>query len=183
MRNSAQTYKTFVLLEERAASLYLDLAVRFLDNTDLSWFWVEMSIEEKRHVGLLQFCLREQIATRTPPDQHIVRRLRSLFRILEKRAAAPHLTVDDAFLIAADLEGSEINPAYANLISPISGPWYIMREKIETSVPGHMDGLIQGARRFGVSLSTMARLVDIAGGTRIKRAKLVNNGKLKVRAR
>lgn len=165
MKKVVSTYKTFVEFEERAASLYLDLAVRFLDNTGLSWFWVEMSMEEKQHAGLLQFCLREHIATREPPGRGSVRRLTDLFGSLEKRAAVPDLSVDEAFLIAADLEASEINNIYSRLISPIQGPWYIMRKKIETSLPEHMDRLIQGARQFGVSPSTMARLLEVGQPT------------------
>src|SRR5688572_29891378 len=163
MKNIARIYKTYVEFEERAASLYCDLAVRFQDNTDLSWFWVEMSIEEKQHAGLLQFCLREHIATREPPDRGAQRRLANHFAKLELRAAAPDLTVDDAFLIAGDLEASEINSIYTQLISPIQGPWYIMRKKIESSIPHHMDELIDGARRFGVSESTLARLAELGG--------------------
>ena len=134
--------------------MYLDLAVRFLDNTDLSWFWVEMSMEEKRHAGLLQFCLREHIATREPPDRGAIRRLTNLFGSLEERAAAPNLSADEAFLIAANLEASEINSVYTRLINPIHGPWHIMRKKIETSLPGHM---IQIKRVQEMLLSRTAR--------------------------
>jgi hypothetical protein len=163
MRDAAKIYRTFIGFEERAASLYLDLALRFLNDADLSWFWVEMSMEEKRHAGLLQFCLRQGIAAQKQPERAAVRRLTDLFRSLEKRAAGSNLSVDDAFFIAADLEFSEINGIYAQLIGPIQGPWYILRQKIETSIPGHIDELIQGARRFGVSSPTMARLVDLGG--------------------
>jgi hypothetical protein len=124
-----------------------------------------MSMEEKQHAGLLQFCLREHIATRELPDKGARRRLGNHFAKLEKRAAAPDLTVDDAFLIAGDLEASEINTIYTRLISPVRGPWYIMRKKIESSMPDHMDGLIEGACRFGVSQSAMAKLSNLGGRT------------------
>ena len=163
MKNKARIYQNYVEFGERAASLYLDLAVRFMNDTDLSWFWIEMGMEEKQHAGLLQFCLREHIATRELPDRGARRRLANHFAKLEKRAAVPDLTVDDAFLIAGDLEASEINTIYTRLISPIRGPWYIIRKKIESSVPDHMDGLIEGARRFGLSQSTMAKLADLGG--------------------
>jgi hypothetical protein len=72
-----------------------------------------------------------------------------------------HGVVDDAFLIAAELEGSEINDIYAGVIAPIQGTWYIMRKKVETLITDHLQTLIRGARKFDVSASTMAQLVEI----------------------
>jgi hypothetical protein len=40
-----------------------------------------------------------------------------------------------------------------------------MRKKIESSMPDHMDGLSEGARRFGVSQPAMAKLSDLGGRT------------------
>ena len=48
------------------------------------------------------------------------------------------MSVDEAFLIAAELEGSEVNDICSQVIGPIQGTWYVMRKKIETLVPDHM---------------------------------------------
>jgi hypothetical protein len=130
MKDTTQIYSRLVEFEERASSLYKDLARRFINNQDLSWFWLEMSLEERQHALLLDFCGCEQITTGTLPDKATIRRLSDLFRDLEKRAAHKELSIDDAFLIAAELEGSELNDIYARVIGPMRGTEYVMQKKI-----------------------------------------------------
>ena len=150
-----------VEFEERAASLYLDFAHRFSENKELSWFWLEMSREEREHALLLQFCGCEHLVEGNLPTETAVQRLADLFAALENRANREDLTMDDAFLIAAELEGSEINSVYAGIIRKMQGTWYVLRKKIESLVPNHLGQLICGARHFGASDFTMAQLGEI----------------------
>ena len=157
MKNIDKTSSILIGFEERAASLYLELARRFVENKALSWFWLEMSMEEKQHALFLQFCAGEQVL-KDLPDRTKIRKLEDLFESLEKRASQTNLSVDEAFLIAAELEASEINDIYARLIGPIGGTFYVIRKKIQTLVPEHMQALIRGASKFQVSESTMTKL-------------------------
>jgi hypothetical protein len=161
MTDASKTCERLIDFEERAAGLYLTLARRFVDKKDLSWFWLEMSMQERQHALLLDFCGCEQMLAAGMPDRDKVRTLSDLLSRLEERAGRKNLSVDDAFLIAAELEGSEINDIYAGLIGPIQGTLYVMRKKIETLIPDHMQTLIRGARKFGVSPSTVGKLVRI----------------------
>ena len=70
--------------------------------------------------------------------------------------------IDGAFLIAAELESSEVNAIYARLVGPVKGTPYIMRKKIETLGSNQMHSLIRGARKFRVTAPTMARLIQDA---------------------
>jgi len=54
--NASKIYDGFIRFEERSASLYMELSVRFFDNPELRWFWIEMAMEEKQHAGMLQHC-------------------------------------------------------------------------------------------------------------------------------
>jgi hypothetical protein len=90
------------------------------------------------------------------------------FASLEKGASQPNLSVDEAFLIAAELEASEVNDIYAQIVGPVQGTFYLLRKKIQTLVPEHLQGLIQGARKFRVSKSTMARLSELDRTARSK---------------
>ena len=161
MKDAAKIRSSLVEFEERAASLYKGLARRFMDNKDLSWFWLEMSMEERQHALLLDFCGCEQIPVGSLPDRDMIRKLSNLLGNLQERAARKDLSVDDAFLIAAELEGSEMNDIYARVIGPVQGTSYIMRKKIEALVPNHLQTLIGGARKFGVSPRTVAKLLEI----------------------
>jgi hypothetical protein len=156
-----KTYQSLVRFEERAAAIYMNFARRFARNRDLSWFWLEMSMEDKEHAVLLEFCGFEGLFAGDMPDRRSIQILSNLFRGLEKRAGQRNLSIDDAFLIAAELETSEINDIYTRLIGPIKGTPYIMRKKIETLAVNHMQSLIRGARKFRISVQAKARLIDL----------------------
>jgi len=161
MKDATRTCARLVGFEERAASLYLTLARRFADNKDLSWFWLTMSMEEKQHAQLLEFCGCEQLVEQGLPEKSTVQALATLLGNLEERAGQKDLSLDEAFLLAAELEGSEINDVYAGVIKPIQGTWYIMRKKIETLLSDHMEPLVKAARKFGASATTLARLSEL----------------------
>jgi len=163
MKDAATTCARLVDFEGRAATLYLKLARHFANDADLSWFWLQMSMEERQHAQLLEFCGCEHLVAEGLPDQSTVQSLSKLLSNLEERVAQRDLSVDEAFLIAAELEGSEINDVYAGVVKPIEGTWYIMRKKIETLVSDHTQTLLDAARKYGVSASTLER---ISGGGR-----------------
>jgi hypothetical protein len=161
LKDAAQTCARLVEFEGRAASIYMGFARRFTDNTDLSLFWLEMSSEEKQHAQFMEFCGCEQLLAKGLPDPSAVQALANLLSSLEKRASQENLSVDDAFLIAAELEGSEINDVYAGVIKPVEGTAHIMRKKVETLGSDHMQTLTKAARKFGASAPTLARLAEI----------------------
>jgi hypothetical protein len=155
-------YDGFIRLEERSAEIYLELSVHFLHDVNLSWFWVEMAMEEKQHAGLLQYCLETGICAAQLPGREQILRLKDLFEDLETRLADPALTLDGAFEIAMFLEGSEINEIYKTLTAPIEGPWYVLRKKIDLSVGNHFEKLEEAARRFGASPDIQKRLAMLS---------------------
>jgi rubrerythrin len=159
--NTDNVYSGFIRFEERSASLYLELSVRFFDKPDLSWFWVEMAMEEKQHAGMLQHCREAGVFASDAPDRGQIQRLNTLFRRLEHRVAEPQLSVDDAFDIAIELETSEINDIYSRLTAPIKGPAHIMRKKMELSAGGHFDRLQEASVKFHVSPAIRARLESL----------------------
>jgi rubrerythrin len=158
---ASKIYEGFIRFEERSATLYLELSVRFFDNRDLSWFWVEMAMEEKQHAGMLQHCCEAGVFASELPDKGEIQRLNSLFRQLETRLAEPKLTLDDAFDMAIELESSEINDIYSRLTAGIQGPAYIMRKKMELSLAGHFDRLQAAASQFNASRNIQARLAEL----------------------
>jgi hypothetical protein len=156
-----KTCRCLVGFEERAAAIYLNLARRFAKNRDLSWFWLEMSMEERQHAVLLEFCGCEDLLGQNMPDRNTVRRLSKLMDRAHEKSCNKNISVDEAFLIAAELEASEINGIYARLVTPVRGTSYILRKKIEALGPDHLQSLIRGARRFHVTPATMARLLEL----------------------
>jgi hypothetical protein len=156
--NATKVYDGFICLEERSAALYMELSVRFFDNPELSWFWVEMAMEEKQHAGLLQHCREAGVFASALPDKNQIEKLNGLFRELEGRVAAPHLTLDEAFGVAIELESSEINDVYSRLTAPIQEPARVMRKKMELSVAGHFERLHEAASKFKTSPAIVQRV-------------------------
>jgi hypothetical protein len=152
-------YRKYIEFEERAAALYLELASHFHDNSELSSFWLDMALHEKQHAGLLQFCLRDNLFVSDLPDSGEIEKLTTFFERLEKRAADPNLTVEQAFGLAIELEASEINAIYCHLTTKLHSSLYLLRRKIAITVPTHVDDLIATARKFGVAETSLEELI------------------------
>jgi hypothetical protein len=155
------TYRRFVEFEEKAARIYLQFASHFSQNAPLSSFWLDMGIQEKEHAGLLEFCVKENLFASTLPDDREIQKLAVFFGELEKRAADPKLTVEGAYALAVEMESSEINAIYGHLTTTLHNSLYLLRRKIATSLPNHVDGLIESARKFGVDEEALRELKRI----------------------
>lgn len=156
----------FVEFEKRAEAIYMRLARRFRDNTELSGFWLGMSLAERQHAVILSFCERQHLLTEVPSvDSPSILQSVELLLSLEDRAAQLNLSLDDAFMIAADLERSEINTIYERLVGPVEGTSYLVRKKIETMGANHLQIIVQAARRFGVSRSVIESMIPSAENT------------------
>jgi len=151
-------YRRFVEFEEKAATIYLDLVSHFSQDRRLSSFWLDMAMQEKQHAGLLQFCLRDGLFASDLPDTAEIQKLTGFFKRLEKRATDPKLTAEEAFSLAIELEASEINAIYCYLTTTLHTSMYLLRRKIVTSMPNHVDELIVAARKFGVGNQALKEL-------------------------
>jgi hypothetical protein len=157
------TYQRFIEFEEKAADIYLQLALRFSsENHELSAFWLDMAMEEKQHAVLLQFCQAERWFAPTLPVPSEIRKFAAQFRELEKRAANREITRNEAFAIAAELESSEVNAIYCHLTTPLHSSVYLFKKKIAASPFHHLDHLRAAAKKFRVPAATMKKLDQVA---------------------
>jgi len=161
MNNAENVYRQFKEFEERAAAIYLQLASQFAANHELSSFWLEMALHEKQHAGLLEFCLLEHLFASEMPDAPTLEELTQFFQRLEKRAADPTISVEDALALAIELEASELNAIYCNLTTPLHRSLYLLHRKVATSIPNHIDELITAATKFGVSADGPKELIRL----------------------
>jgi rubrerythrin len=161
VRDSKNIYRQFVQFEERAASIYLLMASHFSDDPQLSSLWLDMALAEKQHAGLLQFCISEGLSAEPLPSATDVEKFIVFLDTLERRAADPELTIQQAFSVALELEASEINAIYSNLTTALHNSTYLLRRKIATSLPNHIDELADAARRFGIGESALQMLTQV----------------------
>jgi rubrerythrin len=160
-----QVYEVFTGFEERSADLYLEMSVRFMDNIELSWFWVEMAMQEKQHAGMLEYCRETGMFSDQLPGTEEIQRLGALFRRLGDKVASKDLNLDSAFEVAIELESSEINDIYNRLTAKVDGPLHVIRKKIELSMDNHFERLKEAAVRFGVSPWVRDKLSRLAETT------------------
>jgi len=153
-----QLYDIFIGFEERSAELYLNMSVKFADSPEMSWFWVEMAMEEKQHAGMLQYCKETGMFASNLPTTEQIQRLAAMFKTLHGLVVSPGFDLDQAFDVAITIESSEINEIYDNLTSNLSGPWYVIRKKIELSICNHFEKLWHAAERFSASEAVRTRL-------------------------
>src|SRR5215510_9638673 len=158
VKDSESIYRQFVQFEERAAALYLQMASRYSQDPDLSSFWLDMAMQEKQHAGLLQFCVYEKLFATQLPAHNEIQKLGTFFESLEQQARDPNLPVGAAFLIAMQLETSEINAIYCHLTASLHRSLYLLRRKIATDLPHHVDELATAARKFGVNEDALEQL-------------------------
>src|ERR1041385_1235686 len=119
--------------EDRLAQLYLDVSVRFYDQVEISWFWIEMAMEEKQHAGLLQYCLEENIFAEELPHVENIIEVERLLNEVEPRAADPFLDLDLAFDFAIGIETCGMEEICHKLTAPITSPLHVLQRKLELS--------------------------------------------------
>src|SRR5262245_18584888 len=117
-----------------------------------------MAMHEKQHAGLLQFCMCERLFAPGLPDTAELQKFAEFFSRIEKHAVEPGLNVEQAFSLAIKLEVSEINAIYRHLTTSLHSSRYLLRRKIASSLPGHIDDLITAARKFGVGSEALQEL-------------------------
>jgi hypothetical protein len=157
-----ETYERFIEFEETAATIYVCLASWFAsESPELGAFWLDMAMEEKQHAALLQFCVAEKWFAPNLPGDAEVRDFAAAFREYEKRATAGRLTRDDAFALAAELEGSEVNAIYCHLTTPLHESLYLLKKKIATSPFDHIGQLVVAGKKFQVSPATLNKLDEL----------------------
>jgi hypothetical protein len=170
-KSPKETYGRFIELEDKAAAIYLRLASCFSsENPKLSAFWLDMAAEEKHHAVLLQFCVAEKWWAPELPEESDIRKFYTQFRELERQAASRDITVDRAFALAAELEGSEINAIYSHLTMPLHASMYLLKKKIASSPSDHLGHLVAAGKKFSASATTLKKLDALKASHRKTRA-------------
>jgi len=166
-KSPKETYLQFIELEEKAAAIYVQLASRFAsEQPQLSAFWLDMAMEEKQHAVLLQFCVAEKWFAPELPEDRAIRKFYALVRKFEGRAANPKISINQAFALATELEGSEINAIYSYMTVPLHASLYLLKKKIATSPFEHVGHLPAAGKKFNVSPATLKKLEQLKDSSR-----------------
>lgn len=113
--------------ERRTMRLYCQFENRFSEPEEVRAFWFDMAQHESRHYGALALVkgLLDSAPTRTLPAPVALERerllhLRRLLAALEREARAG-VTLQRAFEMALEVEGSEVEDLVLDLLSALKG--------------------------------------------------------------
>ncbi len=141
-------------LEQQVADIYRQFAASFNDDKELESFWLGMAEEEKHHAKILA---AEKAALEVDSDTGYfmpefpakLAELETLLKSIAEKARAG-VSKDEAFALALQLEQSELDTVYRDLVLMGRAAVKLMARHMDESLslPKHQQGLLEGARRF-----------------------------------
>ena len=142
------------ILEQRVADIYSQFAGSLNDDRELESFWLGMAEEEKHHAKILA---AEKAALEVDSDTGYFMpefpaklvEMDTLLKLVEEKARVG-VTKDEAFELALQLEQSELNTIYRDLVLMGRAAVKLMARHMDESLslPKHQQGLVEGVKRF-----------------------------------
>lgn len=155
----------FAEIERLVAKIYFRFSHLFLPQPELRDFWWEMAKEEEQHACILHACRAVIENFAEPTLDPTINRDKAQQLSLRLNAflaqGTASLTVEDAFLIAVDIESSEIDAIYSKLIhlggeeiaktmENLGVPASVQRQRLKAALRRFCSnpGLLQAAERL-----------------------------------
>lgn len=141
-------------LEQRVSDIYSQFAGSLNDDKELESFWLGMAEEEKHHGKILA---AEKAALEVDSDTGYfmpefpakLAEMDALLKRVEEKARTG-VTKDEAFTLALELEQSELNTIYRDLVLMGRAAVKLMARHMDKSLslPKHQQDLLTGIQRF-----------------------------------
>lgn len=141
-------------LEQRVAAIYRAFAGALNDDHALESFWLGMAEEEKHHGKILA---AERAALEVDSDTGYfmpefagkLAEMDALLKRIEEQARRG-VTKDESFALALELEQSELNTIYRDLVLMGRAAVKLMARHVDQSLslPKHQQDLLTGIQRF-----------------------------------
>ena len=149
-----EVLKQCSMLEDRVAAIYSQFAGSLNDEKDVESFFLGLAAEEKHHSKILA---AEKAALEVDSDTgyfmpEFPAKLAEMDTMLKKveETARMGVTKEEAFALALELEQSELNTIYRDLVLMGRAAVKLMARHMDESLslPKHQAGLVEGMRRF-----------------------------------
>jgi hypothetical protein len=149
-----EVLKRCSMLEERVAAIYSQFAGGLTADKETESFFLGLAEEEKHHAKILA---AEKAALDVDSDTGYfmpefsakLTEMDVLLKQVEEKARAG-VTKEEAFALALELEQSELNTIYRDLVLMGRAAVKLMARHVDESLslPKHQEGLVEGMRRF-----------------------------------
>ena len=144
-------------IEQRVSDIYSQFAGALNDDKEVESFWLGMAEEEKHHGKILA---AEKAALEVDSDTGYfmpefstkLAKMDELLKNVEEKARIG-VTKDEAFTLALELEQSELNTIYRDLVLMGRAAVKLMARHMDQSLslPKHQQDLLEGVKRFNPS--------------------------------
>jgi hypothetical protein len=141
-------------LEQRVADIYSQFAGSLNDDKEVESYWLGMAEEEKHHAKILA---AEKAALEVDSDTGYfmpefpakLSEMDTLLKLVEEKARTG-VTKEEAFDLSLQLEQSELNTIYRDLVLMGRAAVKLMARHMDESLslPTHQQGLVEGVKRF-----------------------------------
>jgi len=142
------------MLEERVAAIYSQFGGSLNDEKEVASFFLGLAEEEKHHAKILA---AEKAALDVDSDTGYfmpefsakLTEMDAMLKRVEEKARTG-VTKDEAFALALELEQSELNTIYRDLVLMGRAAVKLMARHMDESLslPKHQEGLVKGMRRL-----------------------------------
>ena len=149
-----EVLKRCSMLEQRCADIYSQFAGSLNDDKEVESFFLGLAEEEKHHAKILA---AEKAALDVDSDAGYfmpefptkLTEMDTLLKDVEAKARTG-VTKEEAFALALELEQSELNMIYRDLVLMGRAAVKLMARHVDESLslPKHQAGLVEGMRRF-----------------------------------
>src|SRR5215471_761684 len=149
-----EVLKRCSMLEERMAAIYSQFAGSLNDGKEAESFFLGLAEEEKHHAKILA---AEKAALDVDSDTGYfmpefpakLTEMDTMLKRVEEKARTG-VTKEEAFALALELEQSELNTIYRDLVLMGRAAVKLMARHVDQSLslPKHQQGLVEGMRRF-----------------------------------
>ena len=149
-----EVLKRCSMLEERVAAIYSQFGGSLNDEKEVASFFLGLAEEEKHHAKILA---AEKAALDVDSDTGYfmpefsakLTEMDAMLKRVEEKARTG-VTKDEAFALALELEQSELNTIYRDLVLMGRAAVKLMARHMDESLslPKHQEGLVEGMRRL-----------------------------------
>lgn len=153
-------------MEQRVADIYGQLATSLKEDRELASFWRGMETEEKHHAKVLA---AEQAALAVDSDPGLFipefpEKLVEMARFItdKEQRAQRGVTKDEAFSLALEIEQSELNTVYRDLVIMGRAAVKLMERNIDESlsIARHHQEFVTGMKRFEPAADILKQAQD-----------------------
>ena len=153
-------------MEQRVANIYGQFATSLKDDRELASFWRGMEIEEQHHAKVLA-AEKAALAVDSNPGlfmPEFPEKLVEMDNFLKgvEQKAQGDITKDEAFALALEIEQSELNTVYRDLVIMGRAAVKLMERNIDQSlsITKHHQEFVTGMKRFEPEAGMLKRAED-----------------------